>query len=268
MTIQYNLTGKDRKKLVDAVCRLTNADATYLNAPSYAYTIGEYSVDKEGTLSGADNRSLVIELCGLGFFGQEEYDSDPFNADALAVESPETEPEVYIPEESIDRLVIEVPLTGFTPESLDNLVKLVASKGVLIKKALGVEELPIRVLEDRIAFPWFPLCDNDDLNAYAQFIAALCATAKEKKRVTARPQESFENEKFTMRVWLIGLGLVGKEYNRARKLMGANLDGNSGHRFDSPDRPAAAAKHGSRSGGCRLLAIYWNKTKSIQFVFR
>jgi hypothetical protein len=251
MTIQYNMTGKDRKKLVEAISRQLNTDAEYLNAPTFAYSIGDYSVDKNGTLTGNDNRTLVIDLCGLGFFGQEDYDSNPYEAEPQNVENAGPEGSTIDgSEESAsvdttdapDRLIIEMPLDGFNPESLDNLVKLTESKDVLIKKALGVDDLPIRVLGDRVAFPWFPLCDSDDLNAYAQFISALCATAKERKRVTARPQESFENEKFTMRVWLIGLGLVGKEYGLARKLMMANLDGNSGHRYDSPDRPATPAK--------------------------
>jgi hypothetical protein len=41
-----------------------------------------------------------------------------------------------------DELVIEMPLTGFTPEKLDNLAKLVTAKESLLKAALGAPDLP------------------------------------------------------------------------------------------------------------------------------
>ena len=133
-------------------------------------------------------------------------------------------------------LILGYPLDGFTPEKLDNLNKLVSSKEVLIKKALGIDNLPIKVTADSIAFPWFPAdLDGDSVKAYSQLICALCNTAKEKKRVSAKAQERFENERFAMRVWLIGLGLSGKEYSLCRKLMSKNLTGNSAFRYGKPD---------------------------------
>ena len=78
-------------------------------------------------------------------------------------------------------------------------------------------------------FPWFsPDLLTEEIQAYTQFITAICETAKKKTRVVARPQESFENEKFAMRVFGIGLGLVGSEYNLCRKLMCRNLTGDTG----------------------------------------
>ncbi len=56
--------------------------------------------------------------------------------------------------------------------------------------------------------------------------------------MTAKAKEAFENEKFAMRVWLIGLGLVGKEFGLARKLLMANLGGNSSWRYGAPDKAA------------------------------
>ena len=136
-------------------------------------------------------------------------------------------------------LALAYPLDGFTPEKLDNLNKLVSSKEVLIKKALGIDDLPIKVTADSIAFPWFPAdLDGDSVKAYSQLVCALCNTAKEKKRVSAKAQESFENERFAMRVWLIGLGLSGKEYGLCRKLMSKNLTGNSAFRYGKPDTEA------------------------------
>jgi hypothetical protein len=63
--------------------------------------------------------------------------------------------------------------------------------------------------------------------AYAQFIAALCKTAKAKQRVTAKAHEDYSNPKFSMRCWLISLGLSGEEFKQTRKLLLRNLSGNS-----------------------------------------
>lgn len=259
MTIQYSVTGKERKRLVAAISEVLTQPKEYLGAPDYRYQVGEYIISHDGTVTGPDNRELIAalaeshgfaaivgdyddspeetpafeELCltereELGF-GRER--RDPIGEDGMQASD--------VPEP--DTLTVEFPLTGFNPETLDNLCKLVLSKEALLKKALGAEELPVQMLEDRIAFPWFTLAAPEHADAYAKFITALCKTAKEKKRVTAKAKESFENEKFAMRVWLIGLGLIGKEFGLVRKLLMANLGGNSSWRYGAPNKAAQEA---------------------------
>lgn len=77
MRIQFNLKGPKRKELAQAVSSELNAPVKYLGAPSFAYEVGEYQVDKEGTLDGPDNRELVADLQGLHSFTpeDEEYDA-------------------------------------------------------------------------------------------------------------------------------------------------------------------------------------------------
>ena len=154
------------------------------------------------------------------------------------METPEISDEVTAPEEIPDEIASEIcteenyvimPLQGFTPESLDMLSKMILAKEVLIKKALGATTLPIRIIDHKVVFDWFKSCNSEDMEAYRQFIEALSETAKEKKRVTAKPQEHFENERFTMRVWLIGLGLIGQKYSRIRQLLTKPLSGNSAY---------------------------------------
>ena len=101
-----------------------------------------------------------------------------------------------------------------------------------------LRSFPIKVLNDRIAFPWFP-ADGDNANAYAQFVSALCETAIKKNRVSAKPQTAHENPRFTMRIFLVGLGLIGREFDHCRKLMMQGLEGDSGHRFGKPDGETA-----------------------------
>ena len=230
---KFGVTGKDRKPLVAAISQLLNIEAQYLGVKQgYAYQIGDFTLDREGTVTGELGADILTALAEQGFTPEIE---------PLAETENETPVEETAPEAETDSISITVPMNGFTPESLDNLCRMVLAKEPLIKKALGVDAIPIKVLEDGIEFPWFTADHSDNLMAYAQLITALCATAKEKKRVTAKPQETFENEKFALRVWMIGLGLIGKEYGQIRKLMGENLSGNGAWRYGAPDKAVTEA---------------------------
>ena len=70
MALYYHVTGEQRKALVTAVSAFVDAPAVYQNAPTFAYAIGEYSVDKEGTLTGPANEALVAALQAKGFMAE------------------------------------------------------------------------------------------------------------------------------------------------------------------------------------------------------
>jgi hypothetical protein len=185
--------------------------------------------------SGTSEHGKYFAVVGEPFKQEENSETDPDGYDGEAAPDGAEVTDIATDKDGgIDTITIEYPLEGFTPETLDNLTKLVQSKEVLIKTALGADELPIKVLDNRIAFPWFKYTDNANLTAYAQFITALCQTAQEKKRVIAKAQESFENPRFAMRVWLIGLGMVGAEFNTARKILTKPLSGNGAWRYGKP----------------------------------
>jgi len=134
-----------------------------------------------------------------------------------------------------NRLVIEMPLDGFTPEKLDNLAKLVNAKAPLLKAALGTDHLPIHQTADTLKFPWFgDGLDADTIRAYATLIGFICAAAKEKKRVLAQEKDP-ENKKYAMRCWLLSLGFIGEEYRVSRKILLSKLNGNSS--FKNGPRP-------------------------------
>ena len=70
MALHYHVTGEQRKALVTAVSAFLDAPAVYQNAPTFAYAIGEYSVDKEGTLTGPASEALVAALQAKGFMAE------------------------------------------------------------------------------------------------------------------------------------------------------------------------------------------------------
>ena len=243
MQIQYNVTGERRKALV-AVMRDALQDTTrYLGAPSFAFQVGAYTVDRNGTVlcpegcDMAEVNMLMRELERDGFVGErvgEPATRQNESADAVAiVEStePVTETPIPRPEEPVsenpDRLSIELPKDGMTPAAMQNLRRLVASKATLLKKALGTNSLPITEYDDRITFAWFhPTNEQAELIAYSRLLVGLCTLARALKRASGLEQPT-ENEKYAFRCFLLRLGFIGTECKEARKVLLRNLTGNA-----------------------------------------
>jgi len=234
MQIKYNVTGDKRKALV-AVMRDVLQDTTrYLGAPSFAFQVGAYTVDKNGTVicsegcNATEVDTLMRELAHDGFIGErvgeavKPAEPKTVEPDQLKKETPRTvDPE---------RLAVELPKDGMTPTAMENLRRLVASKATILKKALDIDDLPITEHTDRIEFGWFRLTDDQaEIAAYYQLVKGLCELARAQKRVSATEQE-VENEKYAFRCFLLRLGFIGSEYKEARKILLKNLSGNAAFR--------------------------------------
>ena len=219
-TLDFNVTGSERQRLVRAISRVSGAEAKYLGVPSCAYQVGGCTVDKAGRVSindGADSeiiKSLIEALAAEGFTAQG-YEPAAENEESAA-EAPDP-----------DAFTISLPLDGFEPDSLDRLVKLVASKTSLIQKALGATHLTIRLDGDKVSFPWWDRIPTpEETAAYAEFIAALCRMAKEAKRVTAT-EKDVDSEKYAFRGFLLRLGFIGADSKIQRKILLKNLSGSA-----------------------------------------
>src|SRR5690606_22762609 len=82
---------------------------------------------------------------------------------------------------------------------------------------------------DTVTFAF--LGDNpspEKIQAYTQLVALLNQTALSLKYTSAKPIES-DNPKFTLRLFLVRLGMVGDEYKIARKVLLETLEGNSAY---------------------------------------
>ena len=215
--MKMNYKGKQRKELAAAIAEITGEKAVYMKAPTYAYQIGIFTVERNGDIV-CDNESVLEELLsGLaekGFAADPEPQADVTNADGSG-------------------LTVTVPLTA---ASVDNLNNLLEAKGVLIKKALDITNISIKVEDDTVSFPWFPeMPAPDKVKAYTLLVEKLCTAAMQQKRVTAK-EKSVENAKFAFRVFLIRLGFVGDEYKAARKILLKNLSGNSAFKNGVPSK--------------------------------
>ena len=65
MTITTNTT--DRKALVKAIAEELGTESTYLRAPTYAYQIGDFTVDRDGNIIGEDFGALQDFLARNGY---------------------------------------------------------------------------------------------------------------------------------------------------------------------------------------------------------
>ena len=68
MELKYNVTGSERKSLVGAISTALDAPTKYLGAPTFAYEVGGYHIDKSGTLIGPDSLDLEDALHQQGFY--------------------------------------------------------------------------------------------------------------------------------------------------------------------------------------------------------
>ena len=223
MEIRYNVTGAKRKELVKVIADATGARAEYKFMPTCNYEIDYFTVTKDGTLlfdDRADSEEVeqVLETIAAAGFECEAHDGEklPTEEESKAIDT--------APQNKTVGLMVEITLDKV---AVGNLTKLLDAKGGLIKKALGVDTLPIEIQEDRVAFPWFPeLPDADSVKAYTHFISALCEMSKNAKRVTVT-EKAVDNEKYAFRCFLLRLGFIGSEYKAERKILLKNLTGSS-----------------------------------------
>lgn len=174
MELKFDVTGTQRKEMVSIISDTVHMKAVYKFMPTCAYVIDNMTVSKEGTLLWDERTSqetidaVLAALTTAGF----------------SYEGEKQEPEQPAADES--GLTVSLPKEGFSDMALENLNHLLDAKGTLIKKALGIEALPLEITDERVSFPWFHRdLTPDEVQTYMNFIANLCAMAKNAKRITA-----------------------------------------------------------------------------------
>lgn len=260
MEINYNVSGPRRKEMVEAVSKaLGGCAGRYLGAPSFSYQVGDFEITQEGVLvfdDSTDAGKVEAVLEGLKQNGfsvgesteeaqiEETPDETAQDTDSQEpAESSERETETAVAEEgredalSIDGLSISLPRDEFSDTALDNLDRLLESKGSLICKAFDIEEVSYTLSDERITFSWLKgEVTPEKVKACQDFIIGLCEMAKRQKRVTSRAR-AVSNEKYAFRCFLLRLGLIGERYKTTRKILMNNFSGSAawrdGHRKET-----------------------------------
>ena len=221
MTITINALGAERKRLVKTIAEWLGEDVHYCGAPTFAYEIGRFTVEKSGSLTFSDMLDSEVVERLLEHIYDEGFDIDQSHTEEDDTDSTEN----VIGD--LSGISIQLPASEFTESTLANLQAIIDAKGNLIKKALKAEALPINRLGDRIDFPWFrPYADPPEVQAYMHFVTALCEMAKTQKRITAKEKE-VDNEKYAFRCFLLRLGFIGEQFKAERKILLRNLTGSS-----------------------------------------
>lgn len=252
MEVKYNVCGPRRKEMVQAVSEaLGGWSKQYLGVPSCSYQVGDFEITRNGTLVFADRTDAgmveqVLEaLAQAGFACEEagkpvepEAPGEAEQPDETAAAGSGTEAEDMSDAATLDGLTISLPRENFSAAALDNLDRLLESKGSLIRKAFGIEEAVYTLTDDRLTFAWLTGdITPEKATACRDFIGRLCEMAKHQKRVTAKSR-AVANEKYAFRCFLLRLGLIGAEYKTTRKILLRNLSGSAawrdGHRKEVP----------------------------------
>lgn len=206
MELRYELKGGMRKPLVKALEEITGSKAQYLGMPYMAYKIDTFTVSKEGTVSGdTDERVREVREILADTYGIRPAKPVPEGADGFTV---------MLPKGTVD---------------IEKLMQILEGKGELIKKALGVSDLPVKETADMVTFPWFGTIDMAHRLTYTRFITALGIFSRDAKRVH-KGQREIVNEKYTFRCFLLRLGFIGKEWKQDRRILLERLEGSSAFR--------------------------------------
>lgn len=219
MTIIIHAQGAERKRLVQTISDWLDVPAKYCGAPTFNYEVDYFTIDRNGNLSFDDRADSKVIECLLQHIYDEGFDIDQGHTDD---------------EDESCGVCVSMPKSQFTDTSLENLKALIAAKGSLIKKALGVNDLPLEITDTKVSFPWFSATPTpEELKAYDTFICKLCELARTQKRVTST-EKTTDNEKYAFRCFLLRLGFIGAEYKEARKILLRKLVGSSAFKGGQP----------------------------------
>ena len=174
MTILTNTA--DRKALVKAIAEELHTEARYLRTPTYAYEIGEFTVDRYGNIIGDDFTPLMAFLLSNGYITEDAAAAQAEDADALTdeealVEEPAAEPvekdttgEPAAAEDAdsdtdseeptsmlsnIDEQTITIPAPDITVEQLRNLTYTLYSRQYILNLMTGGQTIaiPLELIE-------------------------------------------------------------------------------------------------------------------------
>jgi len=197
------IVGQERKAIASVVATALDSKAVYAGAPTFAYSVEGWCINKAGELLSPhiDSSSLsavqkVIEAV---------------NTAGLRAEGN-----------------LSISMEGFTKSDIQNLKNVLRSKATLLKHALQTDaDITFIANESIVSLSFFRATLNPtEVMAYIALAAKLGEFAKGLKHALA-VEKPVENEKYAFRCFLLRLGFIGPEYKEERKILLAPLEGNT-----------------------------------------
>ena len=187
----------------------------------------EASKAEKMTSEGETERSIVEE------FDEALRDSQP---------RPEIDMEQKIEDGEPVKLIISINASVLDEDGWERFARAVKNKDQMFRHSFGAEELKIERNGDVVSLPWFTLSranSYQEASAYCDFVSKLIIYARDSKRVLDLSENKpSDNEKFSMRVFMIRLNMKGDRYANARRILMHNLTGNSSFRYGDPRKRA------------------------------
>lgn len=211
---------EERKAIVKALEEKTGLKAKYLGPPTFAYQIGDYTVDRDGNVEGDQmpKKDEFIIKVPIDDFDVRQYlnlINMVYSKQKLLNAS--TDGSFYISEN-----IIEV-LRENKPEDVDYIKDFLERAGDEVKG--------ISFEEDCVLFTGFNYSEGDEATACASVAAMMVSHARAGKTIHAKLTDT-ENEKYAMRIWLNQIGLSGKGGKDTREAMMRKLSGDCAFRTD------------------------------------
>ena len=226
-------TAENRPAMAKAIAQHLSQESKYQGPPSFAFVIGELTVNRDGSIESN-------------------------NPDALENIKPFLKDKGWLAP-NLDQFIVNLPTTGMDSLQLGNIVNMVHSKQYLLNRIVGgtffnispefilalktaaansdfdfmalYSQQPdgtsrgLSFKDDRVAFVFNMQEDPGRTRAYMVLASSIVAACRLAKRVSPTPTIS-ENEKFYLRAWLVRIGMDGPEHKDSRKEL---LKGLKGH---------------------------------------
>ena len=263
----------DRKEMVRKLSAHLGIPAVYLRTPTYAFRIGEITVNRDASVSGEREALLPAAECLLenGYITELPAELTAADSEATAEEAPAKAEPADSADKDITVTTIRIYEPDWTVQSMTNLMHMLYARQDLINRMLQMNCLRIdeAYIQNLAAASLTCVSDfetmlhdairdgqvagmNLDAGAvsvdmpyerdsirwvfYSQLISACVKAAKSAKRVLPRRLDS-EADKYHANAWLNRLGFGGAEHKELRRTLMGHLDGYAA--FKSADRMQA-----------------------------
>ena len=131
MKLTFNVTKENKKAFAKDIAAITGEKAVYQFTPTYAFAIGDLTVNRDATLTAPDGKDLSALLEALKAKGYELVGSDKAEIEA--------DTELTNEPESISEEASEQALKDTAPESEGETVKAPTENGVMISVGIPAE---------------------------------------------------------------------------------------------------------------------------------
>lgn len=234
--------GKDRKVLVSTLERGTGEKKVYLGPPTFSYTVGPYTVLRDGSIEVDDDKAdedLLQQIIGEGLvkdpreegtdgtIGRDltEHDGhtllnliNMIHARQVLINQSINRPGAFHIEDSARKALAEK-----APETVEDFIAAVEEIGAEKFKGLSFTE-------NHITFTGFPETeDQEKRQAFYDLSFYMLNAALHAKHLSAKPVET-DNPRYSQRVFLIRLGMNGDNFKNTRRVLLKHLAGNAAFR--------------------------------------